>query len=81
MGSVLGRSIASLINLFNPELVVLGGKVARGNDYLMMSINSTVKRFALNYVAKDTRIVFSKLGRKAAPIGAAMLSRAKILGL
>ena len=81
VGALLGRAISGLINVFNPEIVVLGGKVAKNNEYLMLSINSSIRKYAQNFVAKDTTIVFSELGRKAAPVGAALLSRARILGI
>ena len=81
VGDTLGRGIAGLINLFNPELVVIGGKMAVTGDYLMLPIRQAVKRYAQNFVAQDTSIKFSKLGKEAAPVGACMLSRSKLLGI
>ena len=81
VGDTLGRGIAGLINIFNPELVVIGGKMAVAGDYLMLPVRSAVKKYAQNFVGKDTSIKFSKLGREAAPIGACMLSRSKLLGV
>ena len=81
IGSTLGRAIAGLINLFNPELVVIGGKVSAAKDYLMLPIKSAVQKHSLNMINRDTTIKFSKLGKKCGPIGACMLSRSKLLGL
>lgn len=81
VGNSLGRGIAGLINIFNPELVIIGGTLAKAGDYLMLTVRSTVKKLAQNIVNQDTNIKFSKLGSLAAPIGAAMLSRSKLLGL
>lgn len=81
LGDNIGRALAGLINLFNPELVVIGGKMAVVGDYLMFPIRASVKKRALNIAGRDTHIKFSKLGRQAAPIGVSLLSRNKVLGL
>ena len=81
IGSTLGRAVAGLINIFNPEEVVIGGRLAIGGDYLMLPIQSAVRRFAQNFVAKDSAIVFSKLGAKAGPIGDCLICRSKLLGI
>ena len=81
IGTVLGRALAGLINIFNPELVVIGGVVAKVQEYLLLPVKSAIQKHSLNMVNKDTSIKFSKLGEKAGPIGACMLSRSKLLGL
>lgn len=81
VGRALGRAIAGLINIFNPELVVIGGLLAAAKDYLMIPIKGAINKFSLTIVNKDTSIKFSKLGNNAGPIGACMLSRSKLLGL
>ena len=81
IGTVLGRAIAGLINIFNPELVVIGGNVSKVKEYLLLPVKSAIQKHSLNMVNKDTTIKFSKLGEKAGPIGACMLSRSKMLGL
>lgn len=81
IGTVLGRALAGLINIFNPELVVIGGDVATVQEYLLLPVKSAIQKHSLNMVNKDTSIKFSKLGEKAGPIGACMLSRSKLLGL
>ena len=81
IGANLGRAIAGLINIFNPELVVIGGKMAMVQDYILLPIKSAVQKHSLSLINKDTRIKISKLGEKAGAIGACMLSRSKLLGL
>ena len=81
IGTTLGRALAGLINLFNPELVVIGGKVASAGDYFMLPIKSAVQKHSLNIINRDTTIKFTKLGDKCGSIGACMLSRSKFLGL
>jgi glucokinase-like ROK family protein len=81
VGNTLGKQIAGLINLFNPEMVIIGGVVALTGDYLLLPIRSSVKKYSLNLVSKDTSIKISKLGDKAGVIGACLLARSKMLGL
>ena len=81
IGATLGRGLAGLINIFNPEVVIIGGKLVAGGDYLMLNVRSTVKKLAQNLVNQDTSIQFSQLGGEAAVIGDCMLSRSKLLGV
>lgn len=81
IGTVLGRAIAGLINIFNPELIVIGGNMATAKDYLLLPIKSAVQKHSLNIINSDTKIKLSKLGKKAGSIGSCMLSRSKLLGL
>ncbi|NDP21633.1 MAG: ROK family transcriptional regulator [Paludibacter sp.] len=81
VGNTLGKHIAGLINLFNPELVIIGGAVALTGDYLLLPIKSAIKKYSLNLVSKDTAIKLSKLGDRAGVVGACMLARSKMLGL
>jgi predicted NBD/HSP70 family sugar kinase len=81
VGTTLGRAIAGLINIFNPELVVIGGKVSTAAEYLLLPVKTAIQKHTLNIINRDTSIKFSKLREKAGPIGACMLSRSKLLGL
>lgn len=81
IGTTLGRAIAGLINLFNPELIVIGGNIAATKDYLLLPIKNAIQKHSLNIINSDTTIKFSKLGKKAGAIGSCMLSRSKLLGL
>ena len=81
IGTVLGRAIAGLINIFNPELIVIGGNVAAAKEYLLLPIKSAIQKHSLNIINSDTTIKLSKLGKKAGSIGSCMLSRSKLLEL
>lgn len=81
VGTTLGRAIAGLINLFNPELVVIGGKVSSAANYLMLPLKSAVQKHSLNLINRDSTIKLSKLGEKGGAIGACLLSRSKLIGL
>lgn len=81
VGTTLGKSMAGLINIFNPELVVIGGALAEAGDYLLLPLRSAIKKFSLNMVSSDSKLRLSKLGDKAGIMGACMLARSKTIGL
>ncbi len=81
VGTTLGQGLAGVINIFNPGLVVIGGRLIVGKDYLMLPLKTAVHKHSLNKVSVDTKFRFSKLDRKAAAVGDCLLSRSKILGL
>ncbi len=81
IGDSLGRGIAGVLNIFNPGLVVIGGRLIVGKDYLLLPIKTAVNRLSLPRVSSDTSIILSQLDRRAASVGDCLLSRDKVLGL
>ena len=81
MGEKLGRGIAGLMNIFNPELVVLGGTLSLTSEYISLPIKSAIRKYSLNLVSQDTEIKVSRLGERAGALGACLLSRSKMLGM
>jgi predicted NBD/HSP70 family sugar kinase len=81
MGEKLGRYIAMLVNIFNPELVVIGGMFAAVSDYLQLPIQTALRRHSLNLVNQDVRFKTSKLGATAGVVGACYIVRDKFFGL
>lgn len=81
VGTYLGRALAGLINLFNPEVVIIGGPLSLTQDYIRLPIKSAIRKYSLNLVNQDTALLVSKLGEKAGLIGACLLARAKLLGM
>jgi glucokinase-like ROK family protein len=80
MGEKLGRALAVLINLFNPELVILGGTLAETGDYLRLPARSALNKYSLSLVNNDTQVKLSKLGEKAGVMGGCLIARNKVLG-
>lgn len=81
VGEKLGKGIAMLINLFNPEMVILGGCMATTGDYIRLPVKNAINRYSLSLVNNDTQLAFSRLGEKAGIIGACLLVRNKLLAL
>ena len=81
IGEKLGRGISVLINLFNPELVVIGGPLSEVGDYLMLPIRTALNKYSLRLVTRDTTLRLSTLGETAGVLGAALLTRNRMLGI
>ncbi len=81
VGEKLGKGIAMLINLLNPEMVILGGCMATTGDYIRLPVKNAINRYSLSLVKNDTQLAFSRLGEKAGIIGACLLVRNKLLAL
>ena len=70
-GKLLGIAVANFVNIFNPELVVLFGGLAKAGDMLFQPVREEAKRRALKPAADTVKILPAKLGGDAGIIGAA----------
>jgi predicted NBD/HSP70 family sugar kinase len=73
-GRVLGRSVAAIVNAFNPELVIVGGAVSAAGDVLLDPLREAVHRYASPSAADDVRIIRGVLGERAEVLGALELA-------
>lgn len=73
MGYRIGIGLTSVINLLNPEKVIIGGGVAECGDLLLEPIRKTVKTRAMKVAGETVEIVPAELGNSAGVIGASML--------
>ena len=71
VGYWLGKGIVYLVQIFNPELIVLGGRVAEASQFIISPIKQAIYTFSNRDISDDTEIKFSALGQKAGPLGAA----------
>ena len=78
IGQKLGRQIAGLISIFNPELVIIGGTLSSTGDYIVQPIKTAIRKYSLNLVNKDATVTVSKLKDKAGVVGACMLARSRM---
>ncbi len=72
-GVNLGIRIAYLVNLFNPEVVVIGGGIERAGSLFLEPVRKTVRRYAFEEAANTVKIVPSQLGEDAVALGAASI--------
>lgn len=80
VGATLGRALAGLINIFNPDLVIIGGRLSVAEHYLIPPMKIAVNKYSLNIVNNDTHIKVSQLGRRAGAIGSSLLAKDLLLG-
>ncbi|UDY24357.1 ROK family protein [Nocardioides sp. Kera G14] len=72
-GLHLGWGLAGVVNLINPEVLVIGGDIARAGDLLLESVAMGVRRHALDVVAQ-TPVVIGALADRASLVGAVLLA-------
>lgn len=73
VGKRIGTTLAGIVNLLNPEKIIIGGGVAEAGELLFGPIRKTVKRRAMPVPGGAVRILKAKLGNDAGVIGAAAL--------
>lgn len=73
VGEYIGIGLTSVINLLNPERVIIGGGVAESGELLLAPIRKTIKERAMVVAGNAVEIVPAQLGNSAGVIGASML--------
>lgn len=71
LGRYLGIGIANLVNILNPELMIIGNEMSRAEPYLAESIRKTVAERSLPYHHQGLQIQFARLGNHSTVLGAA----------
>jgi glucokinase-like ROK family protein len=79
IGEKIGKGLAVLINIFNPELVILGGTLSQTGDIIRLPIKSALNKYSLSLVNNDTKLKMSKLGEKAGVMGGCLIARNNVL--
>ncbi len=69
-GKSMGVGIASLVNIFNPQKIVLGGPLIVAGDYLLPAIRESIVMHSLLEIHKQVEVVLSAFGPDASAIGA-----------
>jgi predicted NBD/HSP70 family sugar kinase len=72
-GRAIGRAVADLLNVLNPELIVVGGELAGAGDLLLDGVRESISRAALPAAAGSARLVAGILGDRAQVLGALAL--------
>ncbi len=77
-GRLVGESLAPLVNLMNPAIVVLAGSLGHSGEILLAAVREAIYRSAHPLATRDLRIVRSELGGSAELVGAARLASEEI---
>lgn len=77
-GNYLGKGIAGLIHIFNPEIVIIGGKVASAKHFLLDPIQQSLNKYTIHRIKQDTEIIASSLEGKVKLLGAVAMVMNKL---
>src|SRR5690606_28431395 len=75
MASKLGKGITTLIHIFNPEQIIIGGALSLAGDYFFLPLQMAVNKFSINVVREDTKITLSKIKEGTGVLGACYLAK------
>lgn len=75
----IGRYLSILLNIFNPDLLVIGGDFAQLGDYALLPIQAALKKHSLGLVNRDMKLKKSTLGLRAGVIGACCIVKEKMI--
>ncbi|ANH82703.1 sugar kinase [Niabella ginsenosidivorans] len=69
IGSNMGKGISTLIQLFNPELIILGGKIAEARQYITLPMQQAINTYCMTQIREKASIVSSELGENGRLLG------------
>ncbi|SMD04069.1 ROK family protein [Pedobacter nyackensis] len=69
IGTYMGKGIAMLIQLFNPELIILSGKIAEAKQYITLPMQQAINTYCMTQIRERTTIVSSELGENSRLLG------------
>jgi predicted NBD/HSP70 family sugar kinase len=75
-GRHIGVAVTNLVNLLNPQRVIVGGELSSAGDVLLEPIGQMIHQYAIPSAADRVEIVRSELGKRSEVIGAAMIALA-----
>jgi len=78
IGEHLGRGIAVLIHLFNPELIIIGGELTKAENYIVDPIQQNLNKYTIAKIRRDAQIITSSLGQNAGLMGTVALVMNKV---
>lgn len=71
IGDYLGAGIANIVNVFNPDVVIIGNRMSRAAEWLQPAIQAAVDQRTLSYHREQMHILFAELQDQSAVRGAA----------
>ena len=69
IGTYMGKGIAMLIQLFNPELIILSGKIAEAKQYITLPMQQAINTYCMTQIRERTTILSSELGENSRLLG------------
>lgn len=81
VGEKLGHYLSLLVNVFNPDLVIIGGDLANAGQYIKLPIETALHKYSLNILIQDMTIKVAVLGDKAAVMGACYILQGRLFNM
>ncbi|REJ04238.1 ROK family protein [Microbacterium bovistercoris] len=78
-GRDVGEVLATVVNLLNPSIIVLGGSIARAGEHLLAGVREVVYRRSIPLATQNLTIVQTQAGERAAVLGAAIMVARHVL--
>ena len=72
-GEKLGEGIATMIHLFNPDMVVIGGEIVQAGDLMLVPVQQAINKYALARMRGHCELKMSNLGVYSAILGTLMM--------
>ncbi len=69
IGKAMGRGLAYIIQLLNPEVIVLSGPISKARLYVLSPIQQSLNRLCLEKISESTPIIISDMGDQSALLG------------
>jgi N-acetylglucosamine repressor len=69
IGSAMGKGLACIIQLLNPEVIVLSGPLSKAKQYLLSPIQQSLNRLCLEEISGNTQLIISDQGDQSALLG------------
>lgn len=81
VGEKLGHYLSLLVNVFNPDMVIIGGDLATAGQYIRLPIETALYKYSLNILIQDLAIKVAGLGDKAAVVGACYILQGRLFNM
>ena len=75
IGSYLGIAFSTIVNLFDPEMIILGGGALASSDLFLKAAKENLKKHTFARQARNVKLIKGKVGPLAGAIGAALLTK------
>jgi N-acetylglucosamine repressor len=72
IGSNLGKGLATLIQIFNPEMIILGGQIAEAAQFITTPVQQSINTYAKIQLKDRTKVTLSELGKKSSLLGVSL---------
>jgi predicted NBD/HSP70 family sugar kinase len=78
IGHNLGKGLANMLHIFNPEIIIIGGTISRSGRYITDPIQQALNRYAIEFIRRETELCISQLDDKSGLLGAHALVMSRV---